>query len=90
MPEALFFYTSALLKAQPEKEAERLKLKLKTARVNAGLTIDDVARALKKSKNTIISYEKYKTITTIDTAKALADLYGLPFDDIIFLPDDCA
>lgn len=67
-----------------------MKLKLKTARVNAGLTIDDVAKALKKSKNTIISYEKYKTITTIDTAKALADLYGLPFDDIIFLPDDCA
>lgn len=67
-----------------------MKFKLKTARVNAGLTIDDVARELKKSKNTIVSYEKYRTIVTMDTAKALASLYGLSVDDIIFLPDDCA
>lgn len=67
-----------------------MKFKLKTARVNAGLTIDDVARTLKKSKNTIVSYEKYRTIVTMDTAKALASLYGLSVDDIIFLPDDCA
>ena len=67
-----------------------MKIKWNAARVNAGLTIDEVAKDLGKSKNTIISYEKYKTIPDMETAHAMASLYGASFDDIIFLPDDCA
>ena len=67
-----------------------MKIKWNAARVNAGLTIDDSAEKLGKSKNTIISYEKYKTIPTLDTAQAMASLYGMSLDDIIFLPDNCA
>lgn len=66
-----------------------MALHLKAARVNAGLTQGDTVREMQKmgyklSKNTLINYEKYRTKPDIDTAKALAVLYGLTVDDIIF------
>ena len=67
-----------------------MRITLKAARVNAGLTQDDVASKLGKSKNTIVSYEKGRSGPDIETGKALAKLYGLSVDDLIFLPDDCA
>lgn len=63
-----------------------MKLTLKAARVNAGLTQDEVAKKVKKSKNTIVSYEKGKSIPDIETGKALASMYGVSVDDLIFLP----
>ena len=63
-----------------------MKITLKAARVNAGLTQDEVAKILKKSKNTIVNYENGKSSPDIETGKALAKLYGLSVDDIIFLP----
>ena len=66
-----------------------MKFSLKAARVNAGLTQDEVAKALGKSKNTIVNYEKGRSSPDIETGKALAKLYGMSVDDIIFLPDDC-
>ena len=67
-----------------------MKLTLKAARVNAGLTQEDVAKKLKKSKNTIVNYENGKSVPDIETGKALAALYGLSVDDLIFLPVNCA
>ena len=67
-----------------------MKITLKAARVNAGLTQDDVARILKKSKNTIVSYEKGRSSPSVETGKALAALYNTSVDDLIFLPCDCA
>lgn len=67
-----------------------MKLTLKAARVNAGMTQDEVAETLKKSKNTIVNYEKGRSTPDIETGKALAALYGLSVDDLIFLPNDCA
>lgn len=67
-----------------------MKITLKAARVNAGLTQDEVAETLKKSKNTIVNYEKGRSTPDIETGKALATLYGLSVDDLIFLPNDCA
>lgn len=66
-----------------------MALHLRAARVNAGLTQSDTVREMQKmgyklSKNTLINYEKYRTKPDIDTAKALAVLYGLTVDDIIF------
>lgn len=66
-----------------------MKITLRAARVNAGLTQDEVAKAVKKSKNTIVSYEKGRSTPDIETGKALAKLYGMSVDDIIFLPEDC-
>ncbi len=67
-----------------------MKITLKAARVNVGLTQEDVAKSVKKSKNTIVSYEKGKSVPDIETGKALADLYGVSVNDLIFLPNDCA
>lgn len=67
-----------------------MKIKLNAARVNAGLTQEDVAKRLGKSKNTVVNWEKGKSAPDIETGKALAKLYGVSVDDLIFLPDDCA
>ena len=66
-----------------------MKITLRAARVNAGLTQDEVAKEVKKSKNTIVNYEKGRSVPDIETGKALAKLYGMSVDDIIFLPEDC-
>ena len=73
-----------------KKETQIMKLTLKAARVNAGLTQEDVAKKLKKSKNTIVNYENGKSVPDIETGKALAALYGLSVDDLNFLPAHCA
>ena len=67
-----------------------MKITLKAARVNAGLTQEEVAKKVKKSKNTIVSYESGKSSPDMVTGKALAAVYGCSIDDIIFLPNDCA
>lgn len=63
-----------------------MKLTLKAARVNAKLTQDEVAEKVKKTKNTIANYENGKSKPDIETGKALAKLYGVSIDDLIFLP----
>jgi transcriptional regulator with XRE-family HTH domain len=67
-----------------------MKITLKAARVNKGLTQQEVAKAMKKSKNTIVNYENGRSVPDIETGKALASLYGCTVDDLIFLPNDCA
>ena len=67
-----------------------MPISLRAARVNAGLTQDEVAKAIGKSKNTVVSYEKGRSVPDIETGKALAALYGMSINDIIFLPKGCA
>lgn len=67
-----------------------MKITLKAARVNKGLTQVDVAKKVRKSKNTIVNYENGKSTPDIETGKALAALYGVSVDDLIFLPCVCA
>lgn len=61
-----------------------MALHLKAARVNAGLTQAEASKALNMSKNTLSSYEAYKTIPDIETAKRIARLYGMSVDAIIW------
>lgn len=61
-----------------------MKISIKAARVNAGLTQIEVANAVGKSKTTIVSYESYTTIPDIQTAKALATLFKMSVDDIVW------
>ena len=57
---------------------------IKAARVNAGLTQEEVAKALKKSKSTIVSYEAYTSSPDITVAIAMAELFGMALEDIIW------
>lgn len=61
-----------------------MAIHLKAARVNAGLTQEEVAKVLNISRNTITSYEAYRSKPDIETAQKLAALYGMSVDDIIF------
>lgn len=62
-----------------------LKISLKAARINAGLTQEAVAAMLKKSKVTIINWEKGKTSIDKGNFDALRRLYSVD-EDNIFLP----
>lgn len=61
-----------------------MAIHLRAARVNAGFTQLEVSKILKISKNTLVSYEKYKSIPDIETAQKLAELYGMTVDNIIW------
>ena len=67
-----------------------MAITLKAARVNAGLTQKEAAKSLNISRNTLASYEMYKTKPDIAMAQKIAALYGLSVNGIIFLPSDCA
>lgn len=60
----------------------RLKISLKAARANANLSQEDVAIALKKSKNTINNWENGRTEIDLGNLKELCNLYSVTIDDI--------
>lgn len=62
-----------------------MQISLKAARVNAGLTQLDVAKKLKKNKQTIVNWENGKTMIDAANFTALCLLYCVEEDDI-FLP----
>lgn len=61
----------------------RLKINLKAARTNKGLTQEEVAKILRKSKTTINNWENGKTEIDKSNFDALCSLYGADQDDII-------
>lgn len=65
---------------------DKIKISLAAARVNAGLTQDIVAKALRVSKNTVVAWEKGTAEPRVSQAKDLSELYNMPLDNI-FLPE---
>ena len=61
-----------------------MAISLTAARINAGLTQKEAAKALEISKNTLSAYEKGRYVPKIDMAERMAALYGLSVDNIIF------
>lgn len=72
------------LSTEQIKDGDEMAITPKAARVNAGLTQEQAAKALKIAKGTLASYEKGKTKPTIDMGKKIANLYGLKVDEISF------
>ena len=64
---------------------ETLQISLAAARVNAGLTQEDVAKEMRISKNTLVNWEKGMSEPTITQGRELSKLYKIPLDNI-FLP----
>lgn len=62
------------------------KISLKAARVNANLTQEAAASFIDVKKETISRWEKGKGEPKISQAIALCSLYGVPLDNVIFLP----
>ena len=63
-----------------------IKITLAAARVNAGMTQEQVAERIGLSKQTIISWEKGRTKPNPAEFDFLCRMYNMP-KDFIFLPD---
>lgn len=57
---------------------------MKSARVNAGLSVREVATELGLTEDTIYNYESGKSSPNIITAIAMAKLYGRTVEEIDF------
>ena len=56
------------------------KFKLNAARVNAGMTQEDVAKALKRNKQTIVNWENGVTEIKVSDLIRLSKLYEIPIE----------
>lgn len=65
------------------------KITLAAARVNAQLTQEKAADALRISRQTLIGYEKGDNAPDIHMAMAMSDLYKMPLDNIFFTRNAC-
>ena len=61
-----------------------MSITVAAARVNAGMTQLEAAKALEISKGTYCNYEKGVTAPTIFMAEKIANLYGMTLDQIDF------
>lgn len=61
------------------------KLTIKAARVNAGFTQKVAAKKLNVSNKTLSSWENGATTPNIKAIPAICTLYGVEYDDLIFL-----
>lgn len=64
-----------------------IKIKLKAARVNAGLSQKEAAKLLKVSNKTLGNWEKGLSFPTVDKSAQICELYGVPFNNLDFLPE---
>lgn len=64
---------------------EPVKISLAAARVNAGMTQEEVAKRMKIGKRTIINWEKGNAIPSFADVNMLSEIYNIPIDNI-FLP----
>lgn len=55
---------------------------IKAARVNAGLTQKDVAKALGVSETTVIKWEKGTSVPLADKFVEMCKLYNVSMDDV--------
>lgn len=63
----------------------KFQISLAAARVNAGLTQEDVAKTLGVSKNTIINWEKGKSIPRVTQMQKMCEIYNIS-EEYIFCP----
>lgn len=64
---------------------EKLQISLAAARVNAKMTQEDVAKEMHVSKQTIVNWEKGKTVPGIPEIEKLSRIYKMPQDNIFYL-----
>lgn len=67
------------------KELAEVKISLAAARVNAGLTQSEAAKELHVTKQTLVNWEKNKSIPKPAQFYMLCEIYKIP-RDFIFLP----
>jgi transcriptional regulator with XRE-family HTH domain len=67
-----------------------MAITLRAARVNIGMTQTEAAKALGIGIATLQNYEAGKKYPNVLTLKKIEDLYGVPYAELIFLPENNA
>ncbi len=62
-----------------------MRITIKAARINAGLTQKRAAELLGVSNKTLVNFETGKAFPRVDFVDKLSVLYNIPKDDFIFL-----
>ncbi|TLG71407.1 helix-turn-helix transcriptional regulator [Culicoidibacter larvae] len=71
-----------------ENQAETaLKISLKAARVNAGLTLVEASKALGVAIGTLVKWESNSGLVTPIKQRAISELYSIPVNNIFFEPN---
>lgn len=65
---------------------ECLKMTLKAARVNAGLSQREAADRIGVTDDTLSNWERGKSYPNAINIKRIEDVYAVKYDNIIFLP----
>lgn len=63
-----------------------IKMTLKNARELKGLKQKDAAKLIGISIDTLSNYERYKTYPDVMVLKKIEEVYGINYNQIIFLP----
>lgn len=59
-----------------------MRITLKAARINKGLTQEEMGNELHVTKKTVGSWENGKTMPSVDKIEPICDLLGIKYDDI--------
>ncbi len=65
-----------------------IKLTLRAARINKGLSQKQAAQALGIAEDTLSNYERGKSYPDIKILKLIEKVYGVEYNNLIFLPLD--
>lgn len=64
-----------------------VKLTLKAARINAGLSQKEAASKLGITEDTLSNYERGKSYPNVILLKEIERVYGVSYNNLIFLPN---
>jgi transcriptional regulator with XRE-family HTH domain len=64
-----------------------LKISIRAARVNAGLTQVEAADLLGVSEGTLVKWESRPELIPAYRQRAISETYQIPIDNLIFLPN---
>lgn len=60
---------------------------LKAIRINLGLTLEEAAKKIGISKDTLYNYEHFKTSPKNNVVEKIMDVYNVSYNEIRFLPN---
>ena len=63
-----------------------MAITLKSARVNKGFTQVKAAELIGITVDTLSNYERGKSFPDVPIIKKIEEVYGVPYNDLIFLP----
>ena len=67
-----------------------MKITLKAARINKGLTQHEAGEIIGVSRDTISKWERNECVPNIKYISAIERAYGVKYDNLIFLPCEFA